>query len=49
MTINTTLASAGSGTKVTIVCENIPPGIKPEDNEAGCGSTLEKLARFLDR
>jgi uncharacterized protein YndB with AHSA1/START domain len=48
MTVDTTLAPAGSGTKVTIRCENIPPGIRPEDNEAGCRSTLEKLASFLD-
>jgi hypothetical protein len=27
---------------------NIPRGIRPEDNEAGCRSTLEKLASFLD-
>jgi hypothetical protein len=33
------------GTKVTVVCEHIPPGIRPEDNEAGCRSSLEKLAR----
>jgi uncharacterized protein YndB with AHSA1/START domain len=49
MILSTTLAPAGSGTKVTILCENIPRGIRPEDNEAGCRSTLEKLASFLDR
>lgn len=48
MIVSTTLAPAGSGTKVTILCENIPRGIRPEDNEAGCHSTLEKLACFLD-
>ncbi len=48
MIVSTTLARAGSGTKVTILCENIPRGIRPEDNEAGCRSTLEKLASFLD-
>jgi len=47
MIVTTKLAPAGSGTKVTILCENIPPGIRPEDNEAGCRSTLEKLASFL--
>jgi uncharacterized protein YndB with AHSA1/START domain len=47
MTVSTTLAPAGNGTKVTILCENIPPGVRPEDNEAGCRSTLEKLASFL--
>jgi uncharacterized protein YndB with AHSA1/START domain len=47
MIVSTTLAPAGSGTKVTILCENIPRGIRLEDNEAGCRSTLEKLAAFL--
>jgi uncharacterized protein YndB with AHSA1/START domain len=47
MTVRTVLAPAGNGTKVTIVCENIPPGVRLEDNEAGCRSTLEKLAAFL--
>jgi uncharacterized protein YndB with AHSA1/START domain len=48
MVVSTTLAPAGSGTKVTMFCENIPRGIRPEDNEAGCRSTLEKLAAFLE-
>jgi uncharacterized protein YndB with AHSA1/START domain len=47
MTVTTTLARAGSGTKVTILCENIPRGVRPEDNALGCRSTLEKLAFFL--
>jgi uncharacterized protein YndB with AHSA1/START domain len=49
MTVTTTLASAGSDTKVTMLCENIPPGIRPEDNEAGCRASLEKLAALLER
>lgn len=48
MIVSTTLAPAGSGTTVTILCENIPRGIRPEDNEAGCRSTLGKLAAFLE-
>jgi uncharacterized protein YndB with AHSA1/START domain len=36
------------GTKVTIVCKHIPPGIRPEDNEAGCQSSLEKLAHYVE-
>jgi len=47
MIVRTVLAPAGNGTKVTVVCENIPPGIRLEDNEAGCRSTLAKLAAFL--
>lgn len=47
MTLDWTLEPAGNGTRVTVVCENIPPGIRPEDNEAGCRATLEKLAGYL--
>lgn len=42
------LADAAGGTEVTVVCENIPQGIRPEDNEAGSRSTLEKLAAFVE-
>ena len=37
-----------TGTRVTILFRNIPPGIRPEDNEAGTISTLEKLARYVE-
>lgn len=36
------------GTKVTVRCENVPPGITAEDHEAGLLSTLENLARFTE-
>jgi uncharacterized protein YndB with AHSA1/START domain len=49
MVVRTTLASTGNGTQVTIACENIPRGVKLEDNEAGCRSTLKKLAAFVER
>jgi uncharacterized protein YndB with AHSA1/START domain len=48
MFVSWTLEPAGSGTRITVLCENIPSGVRPEDNEAGCRSTLEKLASFLD-
>jgi uncharacterized protein YndB with AHSA1/START domain len=48
MIVSTTLVTAGRGTEVTIVCENIPRGIRAEDNEAGSRSTLEKLAAFVE-
>ena len=41
-----TFAESDGGTDVTIVCEHIPAGIRPEDNEAGCRSSLEKLACY---
>ena len=47
MTVTTTLAPTGNGTTVTIRCDNIPPGIRPQDNEEGTRSTLEKLAAYL--
>jgi len=36
-------------TEVTIEFENIPYGIRPEDNEAGTRSSLEKLARYVEK
>ena len=43
-----TFEAEGAGTKVTILFKNIPSGIRPEDNEAGTESTLEKLARYVE-
>ncbi len=36
------------GTKVSIRCQNVPPGIQQVDHEAGMTSTLENLAAFLE-
>ena len=47
MTVRWTLQRDDGGTRVTAMCDNIPPGIRPQDNEAGSRSTLEKLARFV--
>lgn len=43
-----TLESLGDATEVTILFEDIPPGIRPEDNDAGTRSSLEKLARYVE-
>jgi uncharacterized protein YndB with AHSA1/START domain len=43
-----TFAVVDGGTDVVIACHNIPSGIRPEDNEAGCRSTLEKLAGYIE-
>jgi uncharacterized protein YndB with AHSA1/START domain len=48
MTLEATFEVAEGGTEVTIVCTHIPSGIRPEDNEAGCRSSLEKLARYIE-
>jgi uncharacterized protein YndB with AHSA1/START domain len=43
-----TFEAAGGGTELTVECKHIPHGIRPEDNEAGCRSSLEKLARYIE-
>ncbi|MEX2572167.1 MAG: SRPBCC family protein [Gemmatimonadota bacterium] len=48
MTVIITLEERDRGTEVTFVFENIPAGIRPEDNDAGTRSSLEKLARYVE-
>ena len=48
MTMVVTLEERDDGTEVTILFENIPPGIRPEDNDEGTRSSLEKLARYVE-
>ncbi len=48
MTISWTLADVPGGTEVTILCENEPEGIRPNDHEMGLRSTLENLAAFTE-
>ncbi len=43
-----TFEAEDGGTTVTIVFKDIPSGIRPEDNEAGTRSSLEKLARYVE-
>ncbi|TWT25265.1 SRPBCC domain-containing protein [Planomicrobium sp. CPCC 101110] len=43
------LESVLEGTKVTIICENVPEGIRKEDHDAGLNSTLENLASFTEK
>jgi uncharacterized protein YndB with AHSA1/START domain len=47
MTMIVSLQEQNGGTEVTIEFEDIPPGISPEDNDAGTRASLEKLARYL--
>ncbi len=49
MSLTASFVDVDGGTKITIVCEDIPKGIRPEDNEQGCGESLEKLAALLKR
>jgi uncharacterized protein YndB with AHSA1/START domain len=48
MTIIVTFEAARGGTEVTFFCENLPAGLKPEDNEAGSRLSLEQLARRFE-
>lgn len=48
MRITVTLAVVEGATEVTYRCDNIPSGIGPEDNEAGCRMSLRKLAALLE-
>ena len=43
-----TLEEHDGGTEVTIAFEDLPAGIRPEDNDAGTRSSLEKLARYVE-
>jgi uncharacterized protein YndB with AHSA1/START domain len=48
MKMTTRLTDAADGTDVTILCEGLPPGIRPEDNETGTRQSLQKLAALLE-
>ena len=39
---------ASTRTEVTMAFDDIPAGIRPEDNDAGTRSSLEKLARYVE-
>jgi uncharacterized protein YndB with AHSA1/START domain len=52
MTVTWNLAyvnGGDGGTEVTVLCEDIPTGIRLEDNELGSRSSLQKLAAFIER
>jgi len=44
MTVVVTLTLVLGGIEVAMLCENLPPGILPADNEAGSRLSLEQLA-----
>jgi uncharacterized protein YndB with AHSA1/START domain len=48
MTIVVTFHEVRGGTEVTFLCTNLPPGLRPEDNEAGSRLSLEQLARRVE-
>lgn len=49
MKMEVTLEEKGhEATEVTVAFDDIPPGIRPEDNDAGTRSSLDKLSRYLE-
>jgi uncharacterized protein YndB with AHSA1/START domain len=48
MTMTWSLAAVPDGTEVTILCENVPEGIRKEDHDAGLTSTLANLAAYTE-
>lgn len=48
MTMTWNLRAVPEGTEVTIICENVPEGIRQEDHDAGMNSSLENLAAFTE-
>lgn len=48
MRVTTDLLPVKDGTRVTISCEHVPPGISAEDHAAGMASTLRNLAAFIE-
>jgi uncharacterized protein YndB with AHSA1/START domain len=48
MKITWTFTAVAGGTEVTVRCENVPPGIRPEDHAEGLASSLENLAIYCE-
>lgn len=48
MKITWTFTPVAGGTEVSVRCENVPPGISPEDHAAGLASSLENLAAYCE-
>ena len=47
MTITVSLEPAPGGTRVTMLSENLPPGLRPADNKEGSKESLKKLAGWF--
>lgn len=48
VTMTATLDEVPDGTELTLLFENLPPGLRPEDNDAGVRMSLEQLARRVE-
>jgi hypothetical protein len=49
MTLTATFEEVSGGTDVTLVFENLPPGVRAEDSEAGARPRPAQLARRFER
>lgn len=48
MTMTVTLEPVDGGTEVTLAFRDLPPGLKPEDNDEGAQMSLDQLARRFE-
>jgi uncharacterized protein YndB with AHSA1/START domain len=48
MVMTTSLRAVDGATEVSVVCENLPDSIRPEDNEEGSRQALARLARLAE-
>ncbi|MFL5576910.1 MAG: SRPBCC domain-containing protein [Gemmatimonadaceae bacterium] len=48
-TLTVTLEPVSAGTAVTLAFTNLPPGVRPEDNDAGAELSLAQLAGLTER
>ncbi|MBV9775170.1 MAG: SRPBCC domain-containing protein [Gemmatimonadetes bacterium] len=48
MTLTVTFEEVPGGTEVTLLFTNLPPGLRPEDNDTGARLSLEQLARRFE-
>ncbi|SFD02539.1 Uncharacterized conserved protein YndB, AHSA1/START domain [Nocardioides terrae] len=49
MTMTWDLTTVDGGTRVDITATDVPDGITPEDHATGMSSSLDNLARFVER
>jgi uncharacterized protein YndB with AHSA1/START domain len=47
MTIEIDIVPAAHGAEVSLLCRDLPAGLRVEDNETGSAQSLEQLARYL--
>jgi len=47
MKMTTSFTDTDEGTEITVLCDGIPAGVRPEDNEVGTKQALQKLATLI--